>query len=163
MAAKESPSFDVSTSPDTAKPASMKNDDAALELLTSIGDLEQPTDPKCNRRLLRRIDYHIIPLICTVYFLQYLDKTSISYAGVTGLRESAHLVGNQFNWVASIFFFGQLTFEFPTIYILQTFPLAKYVSINVVIWGTILAALARCKSFASLMVCRFFFGLQRRR
>ncbi|EXJ65918.1 uncharacterized protein A1O5_10894 [Cladophialophora psammophila CBS 110553] len=142
MAAKESPSFEVSASPDTtrtAKPASMKNGDAALELLISTGDLKQPTDPKRIQRLLQRIKHHIMPLICTVYFLQYLDNTSISYASVTGFRESAHLVGDQFKWVASIFFFGHLTFEFPTIYILQMFPLAKY-------------------SFASLMVCRFFLG-----
>ncbi|KIW33174.1 uncharacterized protein PV07_00045 [Cladophialophora immunda] len=161
MATKESVLSEVNPSPNTTHTVTAgrtKNADAALELLASTGGLEQPTDPARSRRLLRRIDYHIMPLICTVYFLQYLDKTSISYASVTGLKESAHLVGNQFNWVASIFFFGQLTFEFPTIYVLQLFPLAKYVSVNVVIWGAILAALAACKSFASLMVCRFFLG-----
>lgn len=118
------------------------NGDAALELLQSTGPLQQPVDPIRNRRLVRRIDLHIMPLICIVYFLQYIDKVSISYASVTGLRESAHLHGNQFNWVASIFFFGQLAFEFPTIRLLQLFPLAKYVSINVTIWGGVLAALA---------------------
>jgi len=140
-------------------PVKVNNGDAALELLRSTGGLQQPTDPARSRRLLRRIDYHIMPLICLVYFLQYLDKTSISYASVTGLKESAHLHGDQFNWVASIFFFGQLSFEFPTIRLLQMFPLAKYVSINVVIWGGMLAALAGCKSFASLMVCRFLLGV----
>lgn len=47
-----------------------------------------------------------MPLICIVYFLQYIDKTAISYASVTGIIESTGLHGNQFNWVASIFFFG---------------------------------------------------------
>ena len=37
-----------------------------------------------------------LPLICIIYFLQYIDKTAISYASVTGLRESANLHGNQF-------------------------------------------------------------------
>ncbi|KAJ9604774.1 Allantoate permease [Cladophialophora chaetospira] len=136
-----------------------KNDgDAALELLSSTGGLEQPIDPARDRRLRKKIDLHIMPLICLVYFLQYIDKVSLSYASVTGLRESAHLHGNQFNWVASIFFFGQLTFEFPTIRLLQVFPLAKYVSVNVVIWGGVLAALAGCKSYSSLLVCQFFLG-----
>jgi hypothetical protein len=134
------------------------NADAALELLNNTGGLQQPIDPARQRRLLRKIDLHIMPLICLVYFLQYIDKTSLSYASVTGLRESAHLHGNQFNWVASIFFFGQLTFEFPTIRLLQVFPLAKYVSVNVVIWGGVLAALAGCKSYGSLLACRFFLG-----
>ncbi|EXJ77960.1 hypothetical protein A1O3_09119 [Capronia epimyces CBS 606.96] len=133
--------------------------DAALQILRQSGGLQQPLDSERSRRLLRRIDYHIMPLICVVYFLQYLDKIAISYGSVTGLKTSAHLVGNQFNWVASIFFFGQLGFEFPTIRLLQMFPLAKYVSVNVTIWGIILACFSACKSYGSLLACRFLLGM----
>ncbi|KAJ6139369.1 Major facilitator superfamily domain general substrate transporter [Penicillium samsonianum] len=130
--------------------------DGALQLL----EAGSPSilDPAASRRLLRKIDLYIMPLICIVYFLQYLDKIAISYASVTGMRESANLQGNQFNWVSSIFFFGQLAFAFPTMRVMQSFPLAKYVAVNVTIWGTILACMATCKSFASLMVCRTLLG-----
>lgn len=80
--------------------------DAALKLLKETGGLHQPANPEASKRLLRKIDLHIMPLICIVYFLQYIDKTAISYASVTGIIESTGLHGNQFNWVASIFFFG---------------------------------------------------------
>ncbi|PVI08311.1 major facilitator superfamily transporter [Periconia macrospinosa] len=132
--------------------------DAALNLLKNTGGVCQPIDPEVEKRLLRKIDLHIMPLICIVYFLQYIDKTAISYASVTGILESTHLHGNQFNWVASIFFFGQLAFEFPTIRLIQLFPLAKYVAINVTIWGAVLASLAACKTYASLLACRFLLG-----
>ncbi|KAF2011400.1 MFS transporter [Aaosphaeria arxii CBS 175.79] len=132
--------------------------DAALNLLKESGGVHRVVDSETNKRLLRRIDLHIMPLICIVYFLQYIDKTAISYASVTGILESTHLHGNQFNWVASIFFFGQLAFEFPTIRLIQLFPLAKYVAVNVTIWGAVLASLAACKSYASLLVCRFLLG-----
>lgn len=75
-----------------------------------------------------------------------------------GLRKDAHLTGDDYNWVSSIFFFGQLVFEFPTVRLLQYFPLAKYVLFNMIIWGGILACLAVCKNFASLMVCRALLG-----
>ncbi|EOO03915.1 putative mfs allantoate protein [Phaeoacremonium minimum UCRPA7] len=133
--------------------------DAALELLNETGGLRQPLDPERSRRLLRRIDAHIMPLICIVYFLQYIDKTSVSYASVTGIIQSTGLKGNEFNWVASIFFFGQLAFEFPTIRLIQLFPLAKYVSVNVTLWGIVLACLAACKNYAGLLACRFFLGV----
>ena len=80
--------------------------DAALHLLKKTGGLRQPVDPEASKRLLRKIDLHIMPLICIVYFLQYIDKTAISYASVTGIIQDTGLHGNQFNWVASIFFFG---------------------------------------------------------
>ncbi|KAL1591646.1 Allantoate permease [Paraconiothyrium brasiliense] len=135
-----------------------KGADAALNLIAEGGGARQEIDPESHKRLLRKIDLHIMPLICIVYFLQYIDKTAISYASVTGILESTHLHGNQFNWVASIFFFGQLAFEFPTIRLIQLFPLARYVSINVTIWGAVLASLAACKSYASLLACRFLLG-----
>lgn len=130
--------------------------DGALQLLEAGS--ASILDPAASRRLLRKIDLYIMPLICIVYFLQYLDKIAISYASVTGMRESANLQGNQFNWVSSIFFFGQLAFAFPTMRVMQAFPLAKYVAVNVTIWGAILACMAACKSFASLMVCRTLLG-----
>lgn len=99
-----------------------------------------------------------MPLICLVYFLQYIDKTAVSYASVTGIKAATGLVGDDFNWVASIFFFGQLAFEFPTIRLLQLFPLARYVSVNVTLWGVTLACLAACKNYAGLLACRFFLG-----
>ncbi|OAL47063.1 MFS general substrate transporter [Pyrenochaeta sp. DS3sAY3a] len=132
--------------------------DAALNLLKDTGGVRRPIDAETNKRLLRKIDLHIMPLICIVYFLQYIDKTSISYASVTGIIQDTKLHGNQFNWVASIFFFGQLAFEFPTIRLIQLFPLAKYVAVNVTIWGAVLASLAACKSYSSLLACRFLLG-----
>lgn len=158
------------------EPAKMqKGADAALNLVAEAGAAHQEIDAETNKRLLRKIDLHIMPLICIVYFLQYIDKTAISYASVTGIIESTHLHGNQFNWVASIFFFGyilpmspayyqvltktsQLAFEFPTIRLIQLFPLARYVSVNVTIWGGVLASLAACKSYTSLLACRFLLG-----
>ena len=94
----------VTYHPDPSKPKS--GADAALNLLKAGGGNRIPIDAETNRRLLRKIDLHIMPLICIVYFLQYIDKTAISYASVTGILESTSLHGNQFNWVASIFFFG---------------------------------------------------------
>ncbi|OKL62654.1 hypothetical protein UA08_01639 [Talaromyces atroroseus] len=131
--------------------------DGALNLLAAASEVDDPDGTK-QRRLVRKIDLHIMPLICIVYFLQYLDKIAISYGSVTGMKTSAHLQGDQYNWVSSIFFFGQLAFQFPTIRLTQAFPLARYVAVNVVIWGGLLACLAACKSFASLMVCRALLG-----
>ncbi|KAI9932518.1 hypothetical protein ASPWEDRAFT_100783 [Aspergillus wentii DTO 134E9] len=128
--------------------------DEALQILADSSTI----DPIQSTKLLRKIDLYVMPLICIVYFCQYLDKIAVSYASVTGISQSAHLHGNQFNWISSIFFFGQLAFQFPTIRLIQAFPLARYVAVNVTVWGALLACMAACKSFASLMVCRALLG-----
>ena len=72
-------------------------------------------DEATNRRLLRKIDLNIMPLMCVVYGLNYLDKTTLSYASVMGIRKDIHLTGDDYQWLGSMFYFGApfsfLTFE----------------------------------------------------
>ncbi|RAL15869.1 uncharacterized protein BO97DRAFT_475485 [Aspergillus homomorphus CBS 101889] len=104
------------TQPSIQRPTQVKDasHDGALQLLAASS--ATTLDCEASYKLVRKIDLYIMPLICIVYFPQYLDKIAISYASVTGLRESAHLHGNQYNWIFSIFFVGQLVFSFPTMF-----------------------------------------------
>jgi hypothetical protein len=50
-------------------------------------------DPQEARRVLRKIDLHVLPLLMVSYMLQYLDKSSINFASVYGLQTGTHLKG----------------------------------------------------------------------
>ena len=63
-------------------------------------------DPKQLRRLLLKIDLTIAPLLAAVYFLQYLDKTTLSYTAVMGLRTDTHLVGQDYSDLSMLFYIG---------------------------------------------------------
>lgn len=69
-------------------------------------------DEATNRRLLRAIDRHLIPLMCVVYGLNYLDKTTLSYASVMGIKKDIHLKGDDYQWLGSMFYFGYLAWEY---------------------------------------------------
>ena len=58
--------------------------------------------PQDNARLLKRIDLVILPIMLGVYFLQQLDKSTLSYASVFGLVDDAHLGGEDYSWLGSI-------------------------------------------------------------
>lgn len=64
--------------------------DKALEFLRSEaieGDVEQIDE----KRLVRKIDFMIMPLMFCCYLLQYLDKSLLNYAAVMGIRQDAKL------------------------------------------------------------------------
>jgi hypothetical protein len=65
-------------------------------------------DPQEARRVLRKIDWHVMPLLMGSYMLQYLDKSSINFASVFGLQDGTGLVGQDYAWLSSIFYFGNL-------------------------------------------------------
>jgi MFS transporter, ACS family, allantoate permease len=60
-------------------------------------------DEATNKRLLRRIDWNLMPVMCVVYGLNYLDKTTISYASVMGIKKDIKLVGDDYQWLGSLF------------------------------------------------------------
>ena len=116
-------------------------------------------DEATNKRLLRIIDRHMMPIMCIVYGLNYLDKTTLSYASIMGIKKDINLVGDDYQWLGSMFYFGYLFWEYPTNRLLQRLPLAKYSAFNVVMWGTVLALHAAVSNFGEAVTVRFFLGI----
>jgi ACS family allantoate permease-like MFS transporter len=93
-------------------------DEAMKAFLNHKGEVLH-IDEATNKRLLRRIDLHLMPLLCLVYGLNYLDKTTLSYASIMGIslpkeKGGIGLRGDQYNWLGSMFYFGYLAWEYPT-------------------------------------------------
>lgn len=45
------------------------------------------------------------------YMMAFLDKQALNYTSLMGIREDLHLVGSQYSWSSSIFYFGYLFFS----------------------------------------------------
>lgn len=63
-------------------------------------------DPVQLKRLVRKIDFTIAPLLASVYFLQFLDKTTLAYTAVMGIRTDTHLVGQDYSNLSMLFYVG---------------------------------------------------------
>lgn len=75
--------------------------DKALNLLNQHHvDFDPHSDEA--KRVLRKIDLHIMPIIWFMYLLQLMDKNSLSFANIMGIRVDAHLTGSQYSWLGSI-------------------------------------------------------------
>ncbi|KAF5370708.1 hypothetical protein D9758_002117 [Tetrapyrgos nigripes] len=109
--------------------------------------------------VLRKIDLVLIPMMMISNLLQFWDKSTISYANLMGIKVDAHLTGQQFSWLGSLFYFGYLAWQLPAAYLLQRLPIRWHLSVAIVAWGVILACHAACHDFASLAVCRFLLGV----
>ncbi|KAJ7771393.1 major facilitator superfamily domain-containing protein [Mycena maculata] len=122
-------------------------------------DITPGLSSKHDRRLLRRIDYYLMPLLCITYGLQYSDKTSLSSGVVFGLRADTHLVGQQYAMLSTLFYLGYLLAELPMSFALQRFPLGRFLSLTCVAWGTLVMCLGACTDFTQLAAIRFLLGV----
>lgn len=76
-----------------------------------------------------------------------------------GLRADTGIDGNQFSQLALVFYVSYLAFEFPTGYLMQRLPTAKYLGANVALWGVIVACTSAASNFGGLITLRVLLGV----
>ncbi|RVX66506.1 hypothetical protein B0A52_09791 [Exophiala mesophila] len=127
------------------------------EKTPNIGE-EETSSAINDKRLLRRIDVWICPMMAFSMSLQFLDKSALPAASILGIIEDLGLVGNQYSWANSIFAFGYLSFTFFTGYLMVRLPIAKLLVGTFFIWAVLIGCHAATKNFTGIMVVRFFLG-----
>ncbi|KAJ7453389.1 MFS general substrate transporter [Mycena latifolia] len=99
------------------------------------------------------------PLMCALYWMQYMDKTTLGSSAILGIREATHLSTDEYNWLGTVFYLSFLAFEFPQNLALQRFPVAKWLSVNIFVWAVALSSHAACTSFGGLLAVRIVLGI----
>ncbi|KAK8052475.1 MFS general substrate transporter [Apiospora rasikravindrae] len=85
-------------------------------------------------KLLRKIDFHVLPILFLVYVVAFLDRVNMSNALTLGLPSELGLTGQQPNVALTIFFVPYIIFEIPSNLLMK-------------------------KSYAGILATRFFLGL----
>ncbi|KAI3532842.1 hypothetical protein CSPX01_13177 [Colletotrichum filicis] len=124
------------------------------------GTIEDATEysNRYFRKLRFKIDLWLFPLMWVCYGTQQADKTSLSVQAVFGLREDTGLVGEQLNWLSTIFYLSHLVCEFPENWLIQKNHTGKFLSVVMVLWGVVVLCIAFAKNFAHLMILRTLQG-----
>ncbi|OXB36609.1 allantoate transporter [Cryptococcus neoformans] len=141
----------------TKRTVNTQLDDAA-KLLEEAGGHVEYTHAD-NKRILRLIDFYVCLPMCLVYFIQQLDKASVSYAAVFDLQTEANLVGTQYSWLSSVVYCAQLVCQPLSSYALIVFPVKYWVMFNMAAWSIVTMATAAGKNFTGLLLARMFLGV----
>ncbi|CAH0055613.1 unnamed protein product [Clonostachys solani] len=118
-----------------------------------------PLSDEDNRRILRKIDFHLLPLMVITYTLNFMDKNALSYSANFGLIDDNHLVGNQYSWASgSIFYLAYMVSQPVVARLVVRFPVGRFVACATILWGAVLMTLPASRSFAALMTIRALLG-----
>lgn len=133
--------------------------DEALYYLRQHADVlgEQQIDLK---RLRRKIDWRILPIMYLLMGLQYLDKHLLKYSIVMGMPEDLGLErGNRLNNVASSIYWAYLATSPVVGLALNKVPIAKFLGICMTIWGVVNACMAAVQTYPQTMAIRLLMGI----
>lgn len=127
------------------------------ESLRNIGEDEVK---KLNRKLVRKVDLIVLPIIGILYILNYIDRQNLAAAKLQGITDDLNMTTQQFATSISILFVGYLPFQIPSNLIITKISRpGLYICCAVVIWGSISAATATVKNYGQLLAVRAILGV----
>ncbi|KAF5013210.1 hypothetical protein FDECE_789 [Fusarium decemcellulare] len=148
---------------DLSSHAQHENDPESLELKASKAHIETPIlecpPHTTERKLVTKIDLHVIPFLSVMYVLAFLDRVNISNANVFGLSEELHLDGTLYNNALVIFFVPYVIFEIPSNILLKRLKPHVWLSANMTLFGLVTLVQGFVQNYGGLMATRFFLGL----
>ncbi|KAF7975849.1 hypothetical protein HWV62_8423 [Athelia sp. TMB] len=156
--AASSPISETGTATQEHKTVDEKDLDVAAQLAIDGDATGKSINPEEAVRLKRKIDKHLMPLMCLLYLMTFADKTTLGQSAVLGIIPGAKLTQNDFNWLGTVFYLSYLAFQYPQNLALQYLPVGKWMSINILIWAIALCAQSACHSFQTLLGCRLVMG-----
>ncbi|KAK6424452.1 hypothetical protein LTR81_003130 [Elasticomyces elasticus] len=113
-----------------------------------------------NKRLRGLINKRVLVIMVFTYFLQALDKGTMSFASIMGIREDLHLLNSQdYAWLTTCIYIAILIVEYPINRLVARLPIAKFLGTAIILWGTVLALHATCTGFESLVAVRTLLGI----
>ncbi|KAK6069557.1 major facilitator superfamily transporter [Seiridium cupressi] len=120
--------------------------------------LAGPASGVDEKKLVTKLDRHLIPLIMLLYTFSFLDRVNIGNARLYNLSEDLALVGNQYQIAVSILFVTYLLFEVPSNLVLKRFTPSRWIAFITVAWGIVATLTGLVNSFGSLVACRLILG-----
>ncbi|CAL5872171.1 uncharacterized protein PFLUO_LOCUS6429 [Penicillium psychrofluorescens] len=124
-------------------------------------DLELPQlTTTTERKLMAKIDWHILPCLCVLYLLAFLDRVNISNAALFNLKTDLHIeTGTKYNTALTIFFVPYVLFEVPSNVLLKKLKPHVWLSFCMFMFGLVMICQGLVSTWGGLMTARFFLGV----
>ncbi|CAK4031709.1 MFS general substrate transporter [Lecanosticta acicola] len=113
-----------------------------------------------EKKLKRKIDTLIMPLVVLVYLMNYIDRNNYAAAKLQGLTEDLKLSPQQYQVGLSILFVGYVLMQVPSNFLLGLSGKPSwYLGFFITAWGLVSALTSQVKGYGSIVACRFILGL----
>ncbi|OWZ51203.1 MFS transporter [Cryptococcus neoformans 125.91] len=139
-----------------------------VEKVSGVHDIDTKADhfgtnteySKEERTLLRKLDWHIMPIVFCMYFMNKLDQNAIANARLNSFEKDLGLTGNQFNICVSVLYAGYTLIQIPSNMLMATKKVrpSLWMSCWMMAWAIVSASTAAVHNFSGAFVVRFLLG-----
>ncbi|MDB5940432.1 MAG: ttuB, partial [Polaromonas sp.] len=97
--------------------------------------------------------------VALMFFINYLDRTAISFAGPNGMNTDLALSAAQFGFASGVFFIGYILLEVPSNLALHKFGARRWLARIMVSWGVVSLLFTWVGNMEQLYILRFILGV----
>ncbi|KAH7372088.1 putative MFS transporter [Cadophora sp. MPI-SDFR-AT-0126] len=116
------------------------------------------TDP-AEIALVRKLDIYMMPILCVMYFLNFLDQNAMINGKLNGLDKDLKLKGTEYNTLVSILFVGYLLGQVPSNMVLNRVKPGWYMSGFMMAWAIVSTLTCLVHDFKGMLVSRLLLGI----
>jgi MFS family permease len=107
---------------------------------------------------MARVMRRLIPLLCLLFLVNYLDRTNVAMAKLRMLAD-ANLTDASYGTGTGLFFIGYCLFEVPSNLILQKVGARRWIARIMISWGIISACMMFTRGTTSFYLLRLMLGI----
>ncbi|KAG2040562.1 MFS general substrate transporter [Suillus americanus] len=152
----------VNTVPaDHTNPISSEHNQCDRQPEDSVWDLKNVPvlTPEQEKKLWRKIDLRIVPILSLMYLLAFIDRSNIGNAKLEGLVTQLDLTGNRFNIALIMFIIPYCLLECPANLVLKVFRPSRWLPGINFAWGVVMTLMAFVKTYPQLVGVRICLGI----
>ncbi|KAI1118906.1 major facilitator superfamily domain-containing protein [Nemania sp. NC0429] len=112
-----------------------------------------------EKKILRKMDIRLIPMLALLYLLSFLDRGNIGNAKIEGLQEDLKMTSDQYNICLTVFFFSYAAFEVPSNLLLKRLRPSRWLPTIMVAWGVVMTLMGIVQNYHGLLSARLFLGV----
>ncbi|KAK2027032.1 major facilitator superfamily transporter [Colletotrichum zoysiae] len=122
-------------------------------------DIVQVIDKAAERRLCKKLDFRILPVLAIMYLFNALDKGNLGNAETDGLSTDLNFKDGQYNLIVSIFFVPYVAAAPFVALVGKKFGPAVVLPVLMFSFGSMTMLMAAAQNFGGVFALRWFLGM----
>ena len=115
-------------------------------------------DDAVEKSAMRKIYWRLLPFAVLSYFLAYIDRINVSFAGLT-MRDDLNMSASAFGFALGTFYWGYSVFELPSNLIMEKVGARLWIARIMITWGILAVITATVTGSTSFGIVRFLLGV----
>jgi ACS family tartrate transporter-like MFS transporter len=115
-------------------------------------------DATIEKTAMRKVYLRLLPFAILSYFLAYIDRINVSFAGLT-MRGDLDMSAAAFGFAAGTFYWGYFLFEVPSNIIMEKVGARLWIARILITWGIFAGLTATITGSTTFAVVRFLLGV----